>query len=325
MPMLVTTPANRVATPAGARAQSGAQGGAHARPLAATRALLVRNPLSRRGAEDLGPVIDLLEAGGLVIREAGGLRTSDIAAQAACADLVLVAGGDGTVHHAAPALLAARKPFGILPMGTANDLARSLGVPADPLEAARVVLEGRTRTIDLGDVNGVPFFNVASLGVSVELARELTRETKRRFGAFGYALAGARALTRARPFRATIEMDGRVRNVRTFQIAVGNGRYYGGGMSVHEDCRIGDGRLYLYSLEMRSLWKLAIMIFDFRAGTYGAWEDVRAEVGERFVVRTRRPREINADGEIVTRTPAVFSLRRRALEVFAPEGDEEPA
>lgn len=289
-----------------------------ATPPEARRALLMRNPMSRRGAEDIGQALESLRAGGVDVFEPEPGGASRLATAAAGADLIIVAGGDGTIHHAAPTLLAARKPFGILPLGTANDLARSLDIPADPLAAARIILDRRTRMIDLGDVNGAPYFNVASLGVSVELARELTRETKRRFGAFSYVVAGARALMRARRFRATIETDGRIARVRTFQIAIGNGRYYGGGMSVHENCRIGDGRLYLYSLEMRSLWKLLFMAFDFRAGAYGAWEDVRADAGERFVVNTRRPREINADGEIVTRTPATFSIRRNALEVFAP-------
>ena len=166
-------------------------------------------------------------------------------------------------------------------------------------------------------MNGEPVFNVASLGVSVALAWEITRETKRRFGAFSYVLAGARALMRARRFRALIEGNGRTVRVRTFQIAVGNGRFYGGCLSVNEHCRIGDGKLYLYRLEMRNLWKLALMALDFRAGAHGAWAEVRSDLGDRFVVRTRAPRQINADGEIITQTPATFSIRRNALQVFA--------
>lgn len=282
------------------------------------RAVLIRNPLSRSGGDDLTAAIELFRSRGILLTETDGRDRDALNAAIALADFVIVAGGDGTIHHAAPTLLAAGKPFGILPLGTANDLARSLDVPPDPLQAAQIILDGVTRSIDLGEVNGKPYFNVASLGVSVELAREMTRETKRRFGAFSYVVAGARALTRARRFRAVIEGNGRRARVRTFQIAVGNGRYYGGGMSVSENCRIGDGRLYLYSLEMQNLWKLALMAFDFRAGAHGAWEEVRADTGERFVVRTRRPRDINADGEIITQTPATFTIRRNALKVFAP-------
>ena len=287
---------------------------ASARP---RRALLVRNPGSRRGGEDFAEIIARLEAGGVTCADA---PEADAAFPAAAeqADLIIVAGGDGTLHHAAPRLIAAKKPFGVLPMGTANDLARSLCLPDDPLGAADVIVAGHTRRVDLGLVNDKPYFNVASIGVSVDLARELTQETKKRFGTLGYAVAGLRALTKARRFAARIENDGRTRRARTFQIAIGNGRYYGGGMSVDQRCEIGDGRLYLYSLEMRSLWRLALMALDFRSGAHRNWEDVRSDVGERFVITTRRPREINADGEIVAKTPATFTILRDALEVYAP-------
>lgn len=285
------------------------------------RALLLRNPASRRGGEDLAAIMDRFAAADIAVSEAPAREDVAFSRKAAEADFIIVAGGDGTLHHAAPALLEAGRPFGLLPLGTANDLARTLSIPDDPMAAAEVIIAGRQRRIDLGDVNGVPFFNVASLGVSVELARELTRETKQRFGQFGYVVAGLRALGRARRFSAIIEAGGVSRKARTFQIAIGNGRYYGGGMSVHHRCDIADGRLYLYSLEMRSLWRLALMAFDFRAGALGAWEDVKSDINETFVVRTRRPMAINADGEIVSQTPARFSVRRLALSVFAPNGD----
>lgn len=287
------------------------------------RALLLRNPASRRGGEDLSAVLARLNEGGVEVEEAPQEREPFLQA-AKSADLVIVAGGDGALHHAAPLLLESGLPLGVLPMGTANDLARSLGVGVDLIEAAEIMIAGHLRHIDLGDVNGAPFFNVASIGVSVELARELTSEIKQRFGSFSYVIAGLRALVRARRFAAIIESAAGSRKTRTFQISVGNGRYYGGGMSVHEACEIGDGKLYLYSLGVRSLWRLVQMAFDFRAGAHGAWADVRTETGERFVVRTRRRKSINADGEIIGVTPAVFTLRRRALRVFAPPASPPP-
>jgi diacylglycerol kinase family enzyme len=106
--------------------------------------------------------------------------------------------------------------------------------------------------------------------------------------------------------------------VKTFQIAVGNGRYYGGGNAVEKSAEIDDGRLDLYSLEMDSLWKLAWMAPSFRSGEHGAFEEVRAVRGRNFEIHTRRPRRVNADGEILTTTPARFSIIPGAIRVFAP-------
>src|ERR671926_181555 len=80
-------------------------------------------------------------------------------------DLVMLGGGDGTMNAAASALVEIGRPLAVLPLGTGNDLARTLGIPLDPLAAAEVAAAGRTRRIDLGLVNGRPFFNVACVGL----------------------------------------------------------------------------------------------------------------------------------------------------------------
>lgn len=233
-------------------------------------------------------------------------------------DCVVVGGGDGTLNAAALGVIEAGLPLGVLPLGTANDLARTLGIPFDLDDAAQVIAEGRTRRIDLGLVNGEPFFNVASIGLSAELAQKLTRDIKRRFGRLGYALVALNVLMHAKPFRATITSETESVRVRTLQIAVGNGRFYGGGNAVEKDAAIDDQRLDLYSLEFERAWKLALMARSFRSGEHGAWSEVRAIRAQEFDIRTRRPRPVNADGEIVTQTPAHFSIKPSAVTVFAP-------
>jgi YegS/Rv2252/BmrU family lipid kinase len=235
-------------------------------------------------------------------------------------DAVVVAGGDGSLNAAAPGLVAAELPLGIIPLGTANDLARTLAIPSDPAAAADVVLAGRTRALDLGSVNGRPFFNVASIGLSAELARTLTTAEKRRWGRLGYATAGLRVLARARPFHARITHAGVTDEVHTLQIAVGNGRHYGGGNVVARDAAVDDGRLDLYSLEFGSVWRLALMLNAFRRGAHGAAREVRTLTGTAFEVTTRRPRSVNADGELITKTPAHFRVHPATLRVFVPPG-----
>jgi diacylglycerol kinase (ATP) len=87
---------------------------------------------------------------------------------------------------------------------------------------------------------------------------------------------------------------------------------------VEETAEIDDGHLDLYSLELSNVWQLALGLRTIRNGTHGAWDEVRTARGTEFEIRTRVPREVNADGEIVTETPAVFRVQPKALTVFAP-------
>ena len=285
-------------------------------------ALLVVNAYSRRGAGAAGSVTQALERAGVpVLRRdctCAGELPGLIGGMAGEVDRVVVCGGDGTLNAAAPGLLDTGLPLGVIPLGTANDLARTLGLPLDPDAAARVVASGRMRRIDLGEVNGRPFFNVASIGFGVDLTRALSRDSKRRWGALGYAIAGLRALERLRPFTAEIVQDGTVHSSRTVHVAVGNGRHYGGGMTVSEHARIDDGRLDIYSLEVRSFWRLLLLLPALRSGRHHAWSEIRVLSGDEIEIRTRRPRSVNTDGEITTRTPARFRVLRGALDVYVP-------
>lgn len=290
------------------------------------QAVLLVNPGARRGDEGIDALADRLRSGGVAVAtepmgsaEAVQACLAGWATRAESpADCAIVAGGDGSINMAAAGIEASGLTLGILPMGTANDLARTLGLPEEPDKAADLILAGNRRRIDLGTVNDKPFFNVASIGLATDLARELSGGLKKRFGRVGYAIAALRALTKARRFSATIVEGGTSTRTRTMQIAVGNGRFYGGGTVVAEHAAIDDGHLDLYSLEMRQVWSLALMLRSFRTGEHGAWSEVRTARGTEFEVRTVRPRSVNADGEIITQTPARFQVHPNAVSVFVP-------
>jgi len=106
--------------------------------------------------------------------------------------------------------------------------------------------------------------------------------------------------------------------VRTVQVSVGNGRFYGGGMTVETSAQPDDGRLDVYSLEVRHWAELVALLPSLRRGTHGQWTNVRAFATTELTLRTRRPHDVNADGELVTTTPARFTIRRAAVEVFVP-------
>ena len=284
-------------------------------------ALLVANEHSRRGAE-VGPFIEALQRGGMRLRREACRRREELPAliRGLRGEIgaVILAGGDGTMSAAAPALRDTGLPLGILPLGTANDLARTLAIPTEAEGAAAVILAGHQRRLDLGCVNGHPFFNVASLGLSVTITQRLTKVMKRRWGRLAYPIAAAAVILQARRFSATIRWDGQDIAVKSMQVAVGNGRYYGGGMVVADAATIDDAMLDVYSLEPRARWRLLWMARAFRDGEHDLLKEVRTMRCQSLEVRTRRRRHVSADGEIITRTPARFTLLPRAVTVFAP-------
>lgn len=286
------------------------------------RILLLHNSKARQGVFALKPVRERLEAANFAITiepfESLPEISRDITRLHETADAIVVCGGDGSISSAAPAVIESGLPLGIIPAGTANDLARTLSIPLDFAAAADLVVAGHTRQIDVGMVNGHAFFNVASIGLSSELAQKLDPEIKKRFGRVGYAVAALRILFTARRFRARIVEKGHGTWVKTYQIAVGNGRLYGGGNVVAESAAIDDGHLDLYSLEMPNLWKSMLMARAFRTGTHGAWKEVRTARCVEINIETPRPMPVNTDGEIVTATPAHFQVLPAAVTVFAP-------
>ena len=288
------------------------------------RALLLVNAKARQGSTEFPRSLELLRARGLTLIDVPTDHPEEIpkliARESSRADLVILGGGDGTMNLSVEAVLKSGLPLGILPLGTANDLARTLGIPATLDEACGVIAEGRTQQIDLGRVNGKHFFNVASLGMSVEIARCLTGDVKRRWGVMSYCVTALERYRATRPFTAFIEADGRTLRERSIQLSVGNGRFYGGGMSVSEDAAIDDGMLDLYTLAPSSLLRLVTLLPAFRAGRHRELKEVATIRAAHIQVRTSRPMPINTDGELTAETPAQFDVVPRVLTVFAPNG-----
>ena len=286
------------------------------------RALLVANRKALSGAADLAAGLSLLQEAGIQVIERAADDPLDIPVilrrESEGVDLVILAGGDGTMNLAAEVLLEAGKPLGIIPMGTANDLARTLEIPLSLPDACAVIVAGRTRAIDLGCANGKHFFNVASVGLSAEVTRHHQGRRKRLFRVLSYPLSVWDAFHAIRPFRVRIRCDGQEVRVRTIQVSVGNGRHYGGGMTMIEDAAIDDGQLDVYCIKPLSFWALLALFPALRWGRLRNRAPILVWRGCEVTVRTRRRLPVNTDGEITTFTPVQFTVAPKALSVFVP-------
>ena len=291
------------------------------------RALLLINRHSRKGKENFAQTVDLLNHWDFEIISVPLKKVEDIPflleKYRSNIDLVIVGGGDGTLNAVVDVLLETQLPLGIIPLGTANDLARTLGIPNSIAEACRIIAEGNLKYIDLGWVNNKYFFNVASLGLSVKITQKLNKGLKRRLGILAYAWTALQVLSKTRPFTAMIRVDGQNIKVKTLQIAIGNGRYYGGGMPIAHDAQIDDQRLDLYSLEIEHWWQIFPLLWTLPRGQQGLLSWVRTLKGKEIQIQTRKPHSINTDGEITSTTPAMFRVIPAAIGVYIPRQETQ--
>jgi diacylglycerol kinase family enzyme len=237
---------------------------------------------------------------------------------------LVVAGGDGSLHVAVSRLRArgelAERPIALVPLGTGNDLARALGLPLDPADAARLVLTGRHQPMDLlvDDVGGV-VVNAVHLGIGAEAAAHAGR-LKHRLGVLAYGVGAVVAGVRAAGWRLRLEVDGRVladAHRRSLMVGVGNGPGIGGGTRLLPDARPDDGLLDVLVSYATGPAARVRYGAGLQRGTHLRDPDVRAARGTSVTVRGE-PVGVNADGELGempgcrtwTVEPATWSLLR---------------
>ena len=283
---------------------------------------MVGNVHSRAGARQSALTIQALKAAGLNLLQDETLEASQfetaIDGYRERIDRVVIIGGDGTVHRLLPALTAKGLTVGLVPSGTANDLAASLGIPMALEAACQVIAAGHQREIDVGVVNERLFLNVAHIGVGSRLTRSLDAKTKQRWGRLAYVRHLLRFLGPQPAFDARLTINGEERRVRAVEIAVGNGRLFGGGFSVHRNASLDDGLLH-YSVFRPQPWRrMVATALRLRHGAHVEDPEVLAGEAKALSIQTRRPRTVVADGEEVATTPCQFNVRPGALKILVP-------
>jgi YegS/Rv2252/BmrU family lipid kinase len=155
------------------------------------------------------------------------------------AERVLCAGGDGTLNAVAVGLLGSRVPLGVVPMGSGNGYARSLGLPREPREALKVALTGMIQPMDVGYLNERPFLGVAGLGFDARIADLFSRGANRGF--VGYLLAVLKEIAGAKPMRVRMLVDGRAKEANLLMLVFCNTREFGSGACISPASRPDDG------------------------------------------------------------------------------------
>lgn len=298
-----------------------------------SRIAIIGNPASGRGRgqASLAAVEQGLRARGfqpelLPTRSAG--HAVELAREAAlrAPALVVAVGGDGTLRDVSEGLLAARQtapthlpvPLALVPSGTGNDFARTLGIPRVPDAALNTALEGATRELDAWLWNGTPFLNVAGLGLDAAVGKEVNESHHKLRGTLAYVAALFTVLRHYQPFELSLQWEGGEWSGRAWLAAFGNGKCYGGGMQIAPAAVPDDGLLDLVVVEDVPKLELIRQLPGLFSGKHVRHPRVRTFRVARVSV-SAPPQPVTLDGELIASPPAEIVLSPYRLPVRVPK------
>ena len=236
------------------------------------------------------------------------------------ADLVIAAGGDGTVNEVVNGIVRARShrpKLAVVPLGTANDFAKGLQLPATIAEAFDVAVNGTAVAVDVARVNNRCFVNVSTGGFGPDITEEASGKAKKRFGKLAYLYTAVKKLKELEPMHAVFETDeGVLYDGPFFFFAVGNARHTGGGTPVTPHADYSDAKLDLAIVTGDKRRDFLTLLPDLRAGKHPEDEDVIYVQTSKLNVKAIDEFALNADGEPMRGSEFRYRLLRDPITVM---------
>ena len=233
-------------------------------------------------------------------------------------EVVIAAGGDGTINEIIQELAGSETALGVLPVGTVNVWARETNIPLDDVGARKVLVDGEVRRVDLGKVNDRYFLLMAGIGFDAEVAHAVEKNPIKRLGVVGYLLIGTWLGLGYESFRTYLTVNGRMIKQDALQIIIGNTQLYGGTIKYTWQAQCDDGQLDVCVVRKRKMLGRVIIFMDFLLRREQRHQWVTYAKGDVIEVRTRQPVAIQVDGDLSGFTPAKFTVAHLALKVIVP-------
>ncbi len=287
------------------------------------QAILVVNAHSRRGQDNFNQAKEKLKAAGVELIAAHAVDDPEQMAATvrqaveSGAPMVIVGGGDGSMSGTVDELVGKDCVFGVLPLGTANSFARTLGLPLDLDGAVRAIATGQRRRVDLGMIDRDYFVNAASLGLSPMIGQTVPHKLKRYLGRIGYLLWAVKCSVGFRAFRLTIDDGVKERRMWSTEVRILNGPYHGG-VELSDHAAVDTGEIVIQAVVGRSKPRLA---WDWYAKFFKL-RDRNAHTeefyGRQFKLACHPPQKISIDGEVLAKTPVTVKIAPGAVDVAVP-------
>ncbi|PAF36384.1 diacylglycerol kinase [Terribacillus saccharophilus] len=292
------------------------------------RARIIYNPTSGKEAfrRELPDVLEIFEKAGYETSTHATTCEGDATAAARLAvergyDLVVACGGDGTVNEVVSGLAEQpnRPKLGIIPVGTTNDLARALFIPRNIKRAAEIIVEGRTRKLDIGKVNDHYFMNIAGGGKLTELTYDVPSKTKTMLGQMAYYLKGIEMLPSLRPIKVEIEYDGKWFEDEIMLFLVSNTNSVGGFEKLAPDAQLDDGLFDLVILRKTNIAEFIRIASLAIRGAHLDHDLIFYTRANRIKVKPADKMQLNIDGEYGGLLPGEFVNLHQHIEYFVSE------
>ena len=292
------------------------------------RARIIYNPTSGKEAfrRELPDVLEIFEKAGYETSAHATTCEGDATAAARLAvergyDLVVACGGDGTVNEVVSGMAEQpnRPKLGIIPVGTTNDLARALFIPRNIKRAAEIIVEGRTRKLDIGKVNDHYFMNIAGGGKLTELTYDVPSKTKTMLGQMAYYLKGIEMLPSLRPIKVEIEYDGKWFEDEIMLFLVSNTNSVGGFEKLAPDALVNDGLFDLVILRKTNIAEFIRIASLAIRGAHLDHDLIFYTRANRIKVKPADKMQLNIDGEYGGLLPGEFVNLHQHIEYFVTE------
>lgn len=289
----------------------------------AKTAVLIVNTYSRRGEKLFFRALDALQKQGITITASYPVRHPDrlpeIMKEAVKrkGDLVIIGGGDGTISSVVDYFANQDIVCGLLPLGTGNSFARTLGIPLALEEAVDVIVNGKVIEADLGKVNEDYFANVVSIGFPADVARNTPNWLKKILGPAAYGVIGIKYLFTSKKFCCEMNANEKKYVIRTHHVIIANGSIYGiSPIGLNTD--VDNKQLLVLTMDMINRWKLILFWIRFLTGTHHRLPELKYFLTEEVTLTTNPIRYIDIDGDNITQTPVKVSIAPSALKVMVP-------
>ncbi len=233
-------------------------------------------------------------------------------------DTVVAAGGDGTINEVIRGLDGSQMLLGIIPLGTANVLAREIGLVKDPDVVAEVIARAEPAEVCLGEVNGTPFAIMAGCGFDAHVCAEINLTLKKWTGKFAYVWQSLKEMTRApdASYRVTVDQE----QFTAASVIVANGRHYAGKFFSAPDARIDDPVLYAVLFERPGRWSRFRYVLATLSGRHTKLDDVRIVGGSQIQIEGAASEPVQIDGDITTGLPVLCRISPYRLNLLRPAG-----